>query len=45
MKLGVIVIFLKYAVTEQINRQQKLLTPIGKPTTTSLTNPARNIEP
>ena len=37
--------FLKQAVTAQINKKQKLLTPIGIPITTSLIKPAINIEP
>ena len=39
------VIFLRYAANPQINKYPKLLTPIGKPTTISLINPAIKINP
>ena len=42
MGLGLIVIFLKYAVAIHINVQDKLLKPRGRPTTVSLNNPAMN---
>ena len=34
--------FLKYDVAIQINKYDRLLIPKGKPTTVSLTNPAKN---
>ena len=43
-KLGCKVIFLKYAAKPQINKYDKLLIPNGKPTTTSLKRPAKNIK-
>ena len=45
VKLGLNVIFLRYAANPHINKYIKLLIPKGIPKTTSLNNPAIKINP
>ena len=45
VKLGLNVIFLRYAANPHINKKIKLLIPSGIPKTTSLNNPATKINP
>jgi hypothetical protein len=44
-KFGLKVIFLKYTAKPHISRYERLLIPIGNPTTTSFINPAIKTRP